>query len=103
MKSLKSSQNKSASEISEMNPPFLFEDRMLKGAFKKIQHKHLFEEKDGKTIMVDVFEFESPLGIFGKLFNQLVLTNYMYRFLEERNQQIKKVAETEDWKKYLKQ
>jgi len=91
------------SEISEMNPPFLFEDRMLKGAFKKIQHKHLFEEKDGKTIMVDVFEFESPLGIFGKLFNQLVLTNYMYRFLEERNQQIKKVAETEDWKKYLKQ
>lgn len=53
--------------------------------------------------MIDVFEFESPLGILGKLFNELVLTNYMYRFLEERNQQIKKVAETEDWKKYLKQ
>lgn len=91
------------SEISEMNPPFMFEDRMLKGAFKKIQHQHLFEEKDGKTIMVDVFEFESPLGILGKVFNRLILTDYMNRFLEERNQQIKKVAETEEWKKYLKQ
>jgi ligand-binding SRPBCC domain-containing protein len=91
------------SVITEMNPPFMFEDCMLRGAFKKIQHQHLFEEKDGKTIMVDVFEFESPLGIFGKLFNRLVLTNYMNRFLENRNQQIKMIAESDAWKKYLKQ
>lgn len=91
------------SEISEMNAPVMFEDRMLKGAFKKIQHQHLFEEKDGKTIMTDIFEFESPLGILGKLFNKLVLTNYMNDFLEDRNQTIKRIAETDEWKKYLKQ
>ncbi len=90
------------SEISEMNSPFMFEDRMLKGAFKKIQHKHLFEEKAGQTIMKDLFEFESPYGIIGALFNKLVLTNYMKRFLTERNQMIKRVAETEEWRKYLK-
>ena len=91
------------SEISEMDAPRMFEDRMLKGAFKKIQHQHLFEEKEGKTVMTDIFDFESPLGILGKLFNKLVLTNYMNGFLEDRNQTIKKVAETDEWKKYLKQ
>ena len=89
------------SVISEMDPPFMFEDCMLKGAFKKIQHQHLFEEKGGKTIMTDIFEFESPLGVLGKLFNKLVLTNYMNGFLEDRNQTIKKIAETEEWRKYL--
>ncbi len=91
------------SVISEMNSPFMFEDRMLSGAFKKIQHLHLFEEKEEKTTMTDIFEFESPLGILGKLFNKLVLTMYMNRFLENRNQMIKRIAETNEWKKYLKQ
>lgn len=90
------------SEISEMKSPIMFEDRMLKGAFKSIRHKHLFEVKEGQTIMTDIFEFESPFGFFGKLFNRLVITNYMNKFLEERNQTIKKVAETEEWKKYLR-
>ena len=89
------------SEIPEMNPPFMFEDRMLTGAFKKIRHQHLFEEKNDQTIMKDIFEFESPLGIFGNFFNTLVLTAYMRNFLEERNQKIKEVAESEEWKKYL--
>lgn len=91
------------SEISEMNSPFMFEDRMLEGTFKKIQHKHLFEEEGKVTIMKDVFIFESPFGIYGRLFNFLVLTNYMKRFLQERNQIIKRVAESEEWKKYLQE
>ena len=45
--------------------------------------------------MVDHFHFESPFGIFGKLFNVLVLTNYMKRFLEERNATIKSEAESQ--------
>ena len=91
------------SEISEMNSPFMFEDKMLEGAFKKIQHRHLFEEESGKTIMKDVFVFESPFGIYGRLFNFLVLTNYLKRFLQERNQILKRVAESEEWKKYLQE
>jgi len=90
------------SEISEMNSPFMFEDVMVEGAFKSIRHQHLFEEESGKTIMKDVFIFESPFGIYGRLFNFLVLTNYMKRFLQERNQMIKEVAESEAWKKYLR-
>lgn len=91
------------SEISEMDSPFMFEDKMLEGTFKKIQHQHLFEEESGKTIMKDIFIFESPFGIYGKLFNFLVLTNYMKRFLKQRNQIIKRVAESEEWRKYLQE
>lgn len=90
------------SEISEMNSPFMFEDVMLEGAFKSIRHQHLFEEEHGKTIMKDVFVFESPFGIYGRLFNFLVLTNYMRRFLQKRNQTIKKIAESEEWRRYLR-
>ena len=43
--------------------------------------------------MTDVFEFESPFGIIGRIFNRLVLTNYMRKFLVNRNQVIKEYAE----------
>ncbi|MGZ4035350.1 MAG: SRPBCC family protein [Bacteroidia bacterium] len=92
---------KLTSEITKMEIPDLFEDCMVKGAFKKIQHLHTFEEKDGQTIMTDRFEFESPFGLIGKLFNKIILTNYMKGFLLRRNKEIKRAAECEDWKKYL--
>jgi hypothetical protein len=48
--------------------------------------------------MTDTFEFESPLGILGRLFNTLILTRYLTRFLTERNAMIKAFAETGKWK-----
>jgi ligand-binding SRPBCC domain-containing protein len=89
------------SEISRCERPYLFEDKMLKGAFKSISHLHTFESLNGQTIMKDEFVFESPFGIFGKLFNRLVLTRYMTRFIRQRNKLLKRAAETEEWKKFL--
>ncbi|HTK20200.1 MAG TPA: hypothetical protein VL442_11820 [Mucilaginibacter sp.] len=43
--------------------------------------------------MKDVFEFESPLGILGKIFNKLILTRNMTDLLKERNRVIKEAAE----------
>ena len=53
----------------------------------------IFLSRHGKTIMKDVFVFESPLGILGKLFNWLVLTRYMTELLTLRNKVIKETAE----------
>jgi hypothetical protein len=44
--------------------------------------------------MTDVFEFESPLGIIGKLFNAIFLTGYLRKFLIKRNEMIKTIAES---------
>lgn len=81
-------------KIIEMESPKMFTDIMVKGAFKSMRHQHIFREKKGRTLMIDVFEFESPFGILGKIVNQLFLKNYLRNFLIERNRMIKEIAET---------
>lgn len=85
-----------------VNRPFHFKDEQKKGAFKYFKHDHYFETKEEFTIMKDRFEYESPYGVFGKLFNALVLTNYLTRFLIKRNNVIKEFAESGKWKEILK-
>ena len=81
-------------KIIEMESPKLFTDVMIQGTFKSMKHQHIFEEKDGKTLMIDIFEFESPFGILGKIFNQIYLKNYLKRFLLERNKMLKEIGES---------
>lgn len=79
--------------ITEMEKPYRFSDVMLKGRFKSFKHQHLFKKEGKKTIMTDILEFESPLGIIGKIFNAIFLKNYMKNFLLQRNKLIKATAE----------
>jgi hypothetical protein len=67
-----------------------FEDEMVAGTFKS---HHFAPQHNDTTLMLDVFIFESPFGILGKLANLLFLTNYMTDLLEKRNQVVKQVAE----------
>ena len=82
-------------KITACTPFEYFRDEMQKGAFKSMQHEHYFIETPAGTLMKDVFNFESPLGILGRIFNALILTNYMTKFLITRNQFIKSVAESD--------
>jgi hypothetical protein len=68
-------------QISRFERPHFFEDTMLNGAFKHMRHEHHFKEKDGKTIMTDRFEYETPYGIIGAVFDKLVLKRHMTNFL----------------------
>jgi ligand-binding SRPBCC domain-containing protein len=60
---------------------------------RHLKHQHIFRQKSNHTIMTDIFEFESPAGIIGRLFNLVFLKNYMKNLLSERNEIIKKAAE----------
>lgn len=77
------------SKITAFDSPTYFRDEQIKGIFKKFEHDHYFEQKGDQVLMTDVIYFESPLGLIGILFNKLILTNYLKRFLIERNQCIK--------------
>jgi len=88
-------------EITEYDRPNMFRDVMLKGAFKSMKHLHKFEKEGNNTKMIDVFEFESPFGIIGRLANLLFLKNYMTNFLIERNKELKTYAESEEWRKII--
>jgi ligand-binding SRPBCC domain-containing protein len=85
------------SKVVEFNSPHFFADEMVDGAFKSFRHEHYFFTVNDKTIMKDVFTFESPLGVLGKLFNLISLTGYMRSLLEQRNEVIKQVAESDKW------
>lgn len=86
---------KLTSKITACEIPVLFTDEMIAGPFKMMRHQHLFEQREGYTIMTDEFIYESPLGILGKLADTLFLRKYMQRLIEQRNRDIKQKAEAE--------
>ncbi len=86
------------SKITQYDFPIRFTDEMAEGIFKKLKHQHIFKEKEEGTLMTDVFEFESPWGILGRMANTLFLKRYLQSFLVERNQVIKTYAESGDLK-----
>ena len=93
---------KLTSRITSFEKPFYFVDEMEKGIFQYFKHEHIFQEIGEQTRMIDVFDYGSPLGIFGKVAYKLFLEEYMRKFLEKRNNTIKAFAESNDWKKILK-
>lgn len=84
------------SKITKFESPNYFVDEMVLGAFKSFKHEHRFKLATNKkaVIMTDYFYFESPLGILGKVANQLFLKRYMTKLLLIRNRHLKEKAET---------
>ena len=84
-------------QVTATEPPHHFRDEMRRGAFRTMSHDHYFEFIEGglATRMRDVFAFESPGWLLGKLVDKLFLTGYMTRFLLLRNAQLKQQAEAE--------
>ena len=81
------------SKITKFESPHYFADEMTSGAFKSFKHEHIFKSEEGKTIMIDKFQFQSPFGIFGKLANSLFLKRYMKNLLTTRNEYLRLKAE----------
>ena len=81
------------SKITEFKSPHYFVDEMVSGAFKSFKHEHIFQSENGKTVMIDRFQFESPFGIIGKIANVLFLKRYMTKLLTTRNAFLKEKAE----------
>ncbi|NQV15506.1 SRPBCC family protein [bacterium] len=87
--------------ISVFERPYRFRDTMEKGAFKRFDHDHIFERKNGKTIMHDVFDYDSPLAFLGKIFDKLILEKYMTKFFIDRNTLMKEILESDQWRDFL--
>jgi len=89
------------SRITVFDPPHRFADAMVSGPFKSFSHEHVFERTSGGTVMRDVFDYRSPLGLLGRLADWLFLERHMKKLLAARNAIIKQVAESTEWPKYL--
>ena len=90
------------SEITAMDRPAYFQDRMIRGVFRFMQHDHFFRAlSPGETEMKDVFCFEAPLWALGKFAEIAFLGRYMRALLVERNAVIQRIAESWEWQRYL--
>jgi ligand-binding SRPBCC domain-containing protein len=95
------------SAITALDSPRYFQDTMLRGAFRSMQHDHYFRSLQPagngspRTEMADEFRFSAPLPWLGGLAEFLVLRRYMRKLLQERNAVIQQVAESDEWRRYL--
>jgi ligand-binding SRPBCC domain-containing protein len=81
------------SKITAYERPDRFTDAMVRGVFQEITHIHEFVPQRRGTLMIDLFTFQAPCGILGRLAEMLVLTRYMKELLLRRNTYLKQVAE----------
>lgn len=72
------------SRIAVHEPPHRFVDEMVRGAFASFRHEHLFVPAGRGTVIVDLFDYRSPLAIIGRLADSLFLRRYMERLLRTR-------------------
>ncbi len=84
-------------KITEFDSPRFFADEMVKGAFQGFRHEHHFEDIKIGTLMTDIFDYQSPFGIIGKLVDVMILKRYMTKLLIKRNEIIKEYAESDKW------
>jgi ligand-binding SRPBCC domain-containing protein len=83
------------STITAYERPHRFTDEMVRGIFRKLHHTHEYVLQPPGTLMIDVFTFQAPLGILGRVAEMLFLTRYMKTLLLSRNRYLKQRAEAE--------
>ena len=59
------------SVIEEYEKDVYFFDRMIKGPFKRWEHKHFFEKSEKGTLLTDQVDYELPLFGLGAVANKL--------------------------------
>ncbi len=89
------------SKVTAMKKNEQFTDEMLEGDFRSMRHEHHFKPIENGTLMIDYFSYEMPFGVLGKLIDRFYLRSYMTRLLETRNEHIRELAESEQWKRFL--
>lgn len=60
------------SEITAWDPPYAFEDTQIKGPYGSWVHRHVFEERDGGTLITDHVRYALPLSPLGDVAFPLV-------------------------------
>jgi ligand-binding SRPBCC domain-containing protein len=89
------------SRIDGWRPYTYFRDVMVEGCFQRYEHEHFFAVMNDGTRMRDEVRFSCRAGSLGRLATKFFLRRYLTAFLIRRNAMIKRVAESEEWHRYL--
>ena len=83
--------------IDELRPHNYFRDVMVAGNFRHFMHEHHFAPMNDGTRIRDEIRFSSRWGPIGNMLARKRLRIY----LMQRGAAIKRVAESDDWRRYL--
>ena len=87
--------------ITAYERPHFFQDTMERGKFKRFQHDHHLAEIGGHTVLSDKIRFSLPMGWAGNAVAKHLMVPYLARLLRRRLVLLKRVAESDEWRKYL--
>jgi ligand-binding SRPBCC domain-containing protein len=90
--------------VGPFEPPTFFRDHMIAGRFASFEHSHRFQDRgDGVTLLSDELRFTMPFGPLGALAGAWILTPHIRGLLHRRFRRLKRIAESEEWRRYLPQ
>ncbi len=73
-------------EITHVQEPFYFVDEQRFGPYSLWHHKHFFKEIPGGVEMSDLVHYKIPLGLIGKIMNQIYIKNKLKEIFDYRYQ-----------------
>jgi hypothetical protein len=73
--------------------PHRFVDEQVSGPFRELRHEHLFVATGAGTLMTDRITWISPLGLAGRLADEVAVRRALLRILAARNAHLKRRAE----------
>ena len=89
--------------ISRFDSPHFFQDTMIAGRFASFQHDHAFSQNaEGSVTLSDDLRFSMPFGWAGRLVGRWIMVPHIRGLLRRRFRLLKRIAETEEWRDYLR-
>lgn len=90
------------SRIDAIRPYSYFREVMAAGIFRHFEHDHHFARMDDGTRVRDEIRFSTRLGPFGRMFETTLLRAALGRMLVSRNTELKRLAESSEWQRFVK-
>lgn len=87
------------SKIEGWRPFTYFRESMSEGPFARFEHEHHFAVMDDGTRMRDEIRFAAS-GLMARMAEKMA-RRHLIALLRRRNAEIKRAAESEDWRRYL--
>ena len=81
-------------EITEWQPPYRFIDVQVKGPYRLWVHEHIFEERDGGTLMTDRVQYLAPGYFLEPIVHKLFVQRDVDRIFRHRENVFKNIFNT---------
>jgi len=78
--------------ITSWNAPTSFSDRQLHGPYKRWDHTHTFEAKDGGSWVHDSVDYELPLGMLGRMAHPIFVARRLRTIFKFRSRQLHQLS-----------